>query len=160
DAMRERFAEQYALSAYDARQLTQSPALAEYFEATVRSGAPAKLAGNWIMGELARKLKELGGDTTRPPLSPERLAGLLALVGKGTITGPSAKAVFEKMFQTGRSADEIVAAEGLTQIDDDSAILTLVYGVLTDHADAVSQYKAGRTATFGFLVGQVMKAAA
>jgi aspartyl-tRNA(Asn)/glutamyl-tRNA(Gln) amidotransferase subunit B len=64
------------------------------------------------------------------------------------------------MCQSGRSADEIVSAEGLTQINDDSAILALVRGVLTDHADAVSQYRAGRTATFGFLVGQVMKAAA
>jgi aspartyl-tRNA(Asn)/glutamyl-tRNA(Gln) amidotransferase subunit B len=160
DAMRERFAEQYALPAYDARQLTQTRALAEYFEATVRSGAPPKLASNWIMGELARKLKGLGGDISQSFLSPERLAGLLALVGKGTLSGPSAKAVFEKMFETGRSAEEIVAVEGLTQIDDDVAILTLVHGVLTDHADAVSQYKAGRTATFGFLVGQVMKAAA
>src|SRR5262249_10248420 len=97
DAMRDRFAEEYALPAYDAKQLTQTRALAEYFEATIRSGAPPKLASNWIMGEVARKLKEVGGDTRQFPLSPERLAGLLALVGKETISGPSAKAVFEKM---------------------------------------------------------------
>ncbi|PWT81458.1 MAG: Asp-tRNA(Asn)/Glu-tRNA(Gln) amidotransferase GatCAB subunit B [Blastocatellia bacterium] len=160
DAMRERFIEQYALPPYDATQLTQSRLQAEYFEKTVRRGAAPKLASNWIMGELARKMKDIGGDNPPPPLTPDRLAGLLALVGKGTISGSIAKDVFEKMIQSGRSAEEIVSGEGLSQIDDDSTILELVRVVLTDHADAVSQYRAGRTATFGFLVGQVMRAAA
>ena len=88
------------------------------------------------------------------------MAGLIALVEKGTISGSIAKDVFEKMFASGRTAADIVGADGLTQIDDESAILSLIDGVLARNDDAVTQYRAGKTATFGFLVGQVMKAAA
>ena len=158
-ARRRRFVEEYALPEYDATQLTQSRAVADYFEAAVRAGAPAKLASNWIMGELARKLKEAGADIAASPVPPARLAGLVALVDKGTISGAIAKDVFEKMFATGRSADDIVAAEALTQIDDESQIATLIGDVLARNADAVAQYRGGKMATFGFLVGQVMKAA-
>src|SRR5207249_2705160 len=116
EARRRRLAGQHALPDYDVAQLTQSRALADYFEATVAAGAPAKPASNWIMGELARKLKEIDARTTPSPLPPERLAGLIALIEKGTISGSIAKDVFEKMFATGRAAGDIVAAEGLTQI--------------------------------------------
>jgi len=112
-----------------------------------------------MMGELARVLKERGQDIADSPVPAERLAGLLALVDKGTISGAIAKGVFEKMAATGQSADAIVAAEGLTQIDDESQIVTLIASVLGSNADAVTQYRAGKSATFGFLVGQVMKAA-
>ncbi len=159
DARRRRFVDEYALPDYDAGQLTQSRALADYVEATIRAGAPPKLASNWIMGELARKLKEIGVDIAAAPLEPDRLAGLVALIEQGAISGSMAKHVFEKMFASGLTAQTIVKAEGLTQIDDESAILDLVDGILTNNADAVAQYRAGKTATFGFLVGQVMKAA-
>jgi aspartyl-tRNA(Asn)/glutamyl-tRNA(Gln) amidotransferase subunit B len=158
DARRQRFVEEYALPDYDAGQLTQSPELAAYFEAAVRAGAPAKPASNWIMGELARVLRERGAGIDLTPLAPERLAGLIALVETGTISGPIAKSVFEKMLTSGQSADDIVRAEGLTQIDDESQILALVADVLRRNADAVAQYRSGKAATFGFLVGQVMKA--
>ena len=158
-ARRTRFIEEYALPEYDAGQLTQSRALGEYFEATVRAGAPAKAASNWIMGELARKLKETGGDVATA-LPPIRLAGLITLVDNGTISGSIAKEVFEKMYTSGRAAEEIVAADGLTQIDDDSHLVGLIADVLAKQAEAVAQYRGGKTATFGFLVGQVMKAAA
>jgi aspartyl-tRNA(Asn)/glutamyl-tRNA(Gln) amidotransferase subunit B len=158
-ARRARFIDEYALPEYDAGQLTQSRSLGDYFEATVRAGAPAKAASNWIMGALARTLKETGGDiATAPP--PARLAGLIALVDKGTISGSTAKDVFEKMFASARAAEEIVAAEGLTQIDDEAHIVALIAAVLAKQPDAVAQYRGGKTATFGFLVGQVMKAAA
>ncbi len=160
DARRRRFVEQYALPEYDAGQLTQSRAVADYFESTVAAGAPAKLASNWIMGELARKLNEAGRSIDASPLAASRLAGLIALVSNGTISGSIAKDVFEKMFTSGRAADEIVAAEGLRQIDDESQIVGLIAGVLSQHADAVAQYRGGKTTTFGFLVGQVMKATA
>jgi len=160
DARRRRFVEQSAVPEYDAGQLTQSRALADYFEATIAAGAAAKPASNWIMGELARKLKEIDARTTPSPLPPERLAGLIALIEKGTISGSIAKDVFEKMFATGRAAGDIVAAEGLTQISDESQIVGLIADVLAKNGDAVAQYRAGKTATFGFLVGQVMKAAA
>jgi aspartyl-tRNA(Asn)/glutamyl-tRNA(Gln) amidotransferase subunit B len=160
DARRQRFIEEYALPEYDAGQLIQSRALADYFDATVRAGAPPKLASNWVMGELARKRKETGADLEAVPLEPDRLAGLIALIEHGTISGSMAKDVFEKMFASGRTAGEIVEAEGLAQIDDEPAIRALVGRVLTNNVDAVSQYRAGKTAAFGFLVGQVMKAAA
>jgi aspartyl-tRNA(Asn)/glutamyl-tRNA(Gln) amidotransferase subunit B len=159
DQRRRRFTEAYALPEYDAGQLTQSRTGADYFEATVRAGAPTKSASNWIMGELARKLKEQNLDLGSSPLTPERLAGLIALVERATISGSMAKDVFEKMFGTNLSADAIVAAEGLAQIDDESQIVGLIADVLAKNVDAVAQYRGGKASTFGFLVGQVMKAA-
>jgi len=147
DARRRRFVAQYALSEYDAAQLTQSRQLSEYFEATVARGASPKIAGNWII------------NVAGSALPVDRLAGLLALVEKGVISGSIAKGVFDTMAASGRGADEIVAAEGLAQIDDESQIVRLIGEVLTKHADAVAQYRGGKTSTFGFLVGQVMKAA-
>ena len=88
------------------------------------------------------------------------LAGLLTLVERGTISGAIAKGVFEKMFTTGQDASTIVEAEGLTQIDDEAQIRSRIADVLAGNADAVAGYRAGKTATFGFLVGQVMKATA
>jgi aspartyl-tRNA(Asn)/glutamyl-tRNA(Gln) amidotransferase subunit B len=159
DARRQRFVEAYGLPPYDAAQLTQSRALSEYFEAAVHAGAAPKLASNWIMGELARTLKDAATEIAASAVTPERLAGLIALVAQGAISGPIAKDVFEKMYVSGRTAGEIVEAEGLTQIDDEPAIRAIVDGVLSTHQDAVAQFRAGKTATFGFLVGQVMKAA-
>jgi aspartyl-tRNA(Asn)/glutamyl-tRNA(Gln) amidotransferase subunit B len=140
--------------------LTQSRAVADFFESAVGAGAPAKAAANWIMGELARVLKESDRDISESPIAPARLAGLLSLIDKGTISGAIAKDVFEKMLAADRTADDIVSAEGLTQIDDEAQIAGLIADVLGRNADAVAQYRAGKSATFGFLVGQVMKAAA
>src|SRR5437773_5571212 len=160
EARRRRFVGRYALPEYDAGQLTQTRGLAEYFEAVVAGGAPAKAASNWIMGELARALKERNTDITSSPLGPGRLAGLIALIEKGAISGSMAKDVFEKMFATDRAADAIVAAEGLAQIDDESQITGLIAEVIDRNTDAVAQYRGGKTSAFGFLVGQVMRAAA
>jgi len=159
-ARRQRFVSEYGLPDYDARQLTQSRALSEYFEQAVRAGAPPKAASNWMMGELARLLKESGRSIEQSPVGAAQLAGLLALIEKGTISGAIAKGVFEKMMATGTDAAAIVASEGLTQIDDEAHIVSLIGEVLGRNADAVAGYRAGKTATFGFLVGQVMKAAA
>jgi aspartyl-tRNA(Asn)/glutamyl-tRNA(Gln) amidotransferase subunit B len=160
DARRRRFVTAYGLPDYDAGQLTQTRALADYFEEAVGAGAPAKAVSNWMMGELARLLKESGRDIAACPVTPARLAGLLALVEKGTISGGIAKGVFEQMYATQQDADAIVKAEGLTQIDDESQLLGIVADVLARNADAVASYRAGKAASFGFLVGQVMKAAA
>ena len=157
DVRRQRFVEQYALPAYDAAQLTESPALADYFEETVKAGANAKAAGNWIMGELARAMNERGIGIDAAPIAADGLANLIALVDQGTISGSIAKVVFEKMLATGKSADAIVKSEGLTQISDDGEILKLVAEVVSRNADAVTQYRAGKKQTYGFLVGQVIK---
>jgi aspartyl-tRNA(Asn)/glutamyl-tRNA(Gln) amidotransferase subunit B len=157
EARRRRFVDQYKLPEYDAGVLTQSMALASYFEATAAAAGNPKAASNWVMGELTRKLNELGADIDHVRLPPDALAGLIRLVDSGTISGPIAKQVFEKMYDTGRPAEAIVAAEGLGRIDDEAAVDAAAQTVLAAHADAVSQYRAGKRQTFGFLVGQVIK---
>jgi aspartyl-tRNA(Asn)/glutamyl-tRNA(Gln) amidotransferase subunit B len=158
DARRRRFVTQYGLPEYDAVLLTQSPALADYFEQTAAAAGNPKSASNWIMGELTRKMNELGVGAERAPLTPQALAGLIALVDSGTISGPIAKDVFEKMCAGGRQAREIVEAEGLARIDDEAALDAAVRDALAKNEAAVAQYRAGKQQTFGFLVGQVIKA--
>jgi len=147
----------YGLPAYDAGVLTSSAGLADYFEKVAAASGNAKAASNWVMGELLRTMKERGVDIAQVPLRPDALAGLIALVDKGTISNAIAKDVFAKMYDGGRSADEIVAAEGLAQNSDEGALLAIVRDVIARNADAAAQYRAGQQKTFGFLVGQVMK---
>jgi aspartyl-tRNA(Asn)/glutamyl-tRNA(Gln) amidotransferase subunit B len=158
DARRRRFVAQYAIPEYDAGVLTQSAALADYFEATASASGSAKMASNWIMGELLRTMNDRGQKIGQVTLTPVALAGMIALIDKGTISSSIAKDVFARMYDSGRSADEIVAAEGLAQIGDEGAVVGIVRDVLARHGDAVAQYRAGKMQTFGFLVGQVMKA--
>jgi aspartyl-tRNA(Asn)/glutamyl-tRNA(Gln) amidotransferase subunit B len=158
DARRRRFVTQYAIPDYDAALLTQSHALAAYFEATAAASGNPKAASNWIMGELTRKMNELGTDIEATPLTPAALAGLIKLVDSGTISGPTAKEVFEKMIASGRPAAAIVEAEGLARIDDEASVQAAVQRVLTANQDAVKQYRGGKKQTYGFLVGQVIKA--
>ena len=147
EARRRRFVDRYALPEYDAAQLTQSREMSDYFEAAVAAGASPKVAGNWIIN--------IAGSS----LPIERLTGLLALVEKNVISGSIAKTVFDTMIASGRTAEEIVAAEDLAQIDDEGQIARLVAEVLAKNASAVAQYRGGKSSAFGFLVGQVMKAA-
>ena len=157
DARRRRFVDAYGLPEYDAGVLTQSAELADYFEQVAVAAGNAKAASNWVMGELLRTLNDRGTSIGDVPLTPRALAGLIALIDKGAISSSIAKEVFAKMYDSGRTADDIVAVDGLAQIGDESALLSMVRAVIGTHADAVAQYRAGRTATFGFLVGQVMK---
>jgi aspartyl-tRNA(Asn)/glutamyl-tRNA(Gln) amidotransferase subunit B len=162
EALRGRLIAQYALPEYDADLLTRlgAPGVG-YFEATVAAGAPAKGASNWILGEIRRKLNELGTHdlaAASARIPPAALAGLLELIASGRISGSVAKGVFERMFESGRAAEEIVRAEGLAQIDDRAMLEDLVRRTIEQHPGPVAQYRAGRTATLGFLVGQVMKA--
>ena len=158
EARRRRFVAEYAIPDYDAGVLTQSAALADYFEQTAAASSNAKASSNWIMGELSRVMNERGLEVAQAPITPRGLAGLISLIDKGTISSAIAKDVFAKMIESGRSADEIVQAEGLAQIGDESAIVAAIRDVLTQNADAAAQYRAGKQQTFGFLVGQVMKA--
>jgi aspartyl-tRNA(Asn)/glutamyl-tRNA(Gln) amidotransferase subunit B len=157
EARRQRFIASYALPAYDAGVLTSSADLADYFEQVAMTSGNAKAASNWVMGELLRMVKERGADIRDVPLRPDALAGLIRLVDEGTISNAIAKDVFGRMYDTGRSAGDIVAAEGLAQNSDEDALLAIVRDVITRHADAAAQYRAGQQKTFGFLVGQVMK---
>jgi aspartyl-tRNA(Asn)/glutamyl-tRNA(Gln) amidotransferase subunit B len=158
DARRQRFVAAYGLPEYDAGVLTQSSALANYFEQAASASGSPKAVSNWVMGELLRTLKERGVAIEEAPLAPGALAGLIALVEKGTISSTIAKDVFAKMYDSGRSADEIVRADGLAQNSDEGALLAIVRDVIGKNGDAAAQYRAGKSQTFGYLVGQVMKA--
>jgi len=158
EARGRRFVAEYGIPAYDAGVLTQSAPLADYFEATARAAKNPKAASNWIMGELLRTLNERGQEIVDVPMQPPALAGLIALIDKGTISSSIAKGVFAKMYDSGRSADDIVSEEGLAQNSDEGALSAIVTEVLKTHEDTAVQYRAGKKQTFGFLVGQVMKA--
>ena len=158
-ARRQRFVADYGVPAYDAALLTQSRALAEYYEAAVREFPQPKLVSNWVMSEL---LRELPGDDERAiaqaKLTPSRLAGLLRLIDDGTISGKIAKTVFETMVRTGEDAIAIVRREGLTQVADAGALASMVASAIAGNPRAVEDYRKGKTAASKAIVGHVMKA--
>ncbi|HLZ93598.1 MAG TPA: Asp-tRNA(Asn)/Glu-tRNA(Gln) amidotransferase subunit GatB [Candidatus Acidoferrum sp.] len=158
EAKRARFVSAYGITPYDAEVLTGSRALADYFESAVKSGAPAKSAANWMQTELLRRLNDSGKEIDAGPVSPAALAELLKLLESGQITGAIGKKVFAAMFDSGRDAAEIVAAEGLAQISDTSAIEQAAREVIAKNPDNVAKYKSGNEGVFKFFVGQVMRA--
>ena len=157
DAKRSRFATKYGITPYDAEVLTASRTLADYFEAVVAAGAPGKSSANWIQTELLGRLSEARRPFADRP-EPTALAELINLVESGKITAAVAKRVFVTMFDSGRSAGEIVAAEGLAQISDTSAIEQAAREVIAKNPDNVAKYKGGNEGVFKFFVGQVMRA--
>jgi aspartyl-tRNA(Asn)/glutamyl-tRNA(Gln) amidotransferase subunit B len=157
-ARRARFIDAYGLPAYDAALLTETRGLADYFEIAAAASGNAKAASNWIMGELLRTTKERSIGIAQVTLSPESLAGLIKQVDRGVISSSVAKDVFARMYDSGRSAAEIVAAEGLAQIGDADALRIAVRDAIAANPDAVAQVRKGRNNAFGFLVGTVMKA--
>ena len=160
EARRARLVAQYGLPPYDAGVLTQSAALSGWFERAAAASGNAKAASNWIMGELLRLLRAADQDIAAlTTVTPEGLGVLIGLVDAGAINGPTAKAVFETMFTSGRAPDEIVKTDGLAQVSDEGAVLAIVREVIAREADAVAQYRKGKQAAIGFLTGQVMKAA-
>ncbi len=158
EARKERFMVEYGLTEQDALLLTASTELADYYEATARAGGNPKAAANWIMGELSRKMNELGIDVSAVRVTPEALGGLIRLIDHAVISGSTAKDVFERMYESGRPADEIVRSEGLAQIDDEATLARLVEETVGRHPDAVASYRSGKSGSLGFLVGQVMRA--
>jgi aspartyl-tRNA(Asn)/glutamyl-tRNA(Gln) amidotransferase subunit B len=160
EARKARYVAAFGLSEYDADLIVRAvTGGAEYFEAVLDAGAPAKAAANWIQGEIRRRLKDLGADNMSVvPVPPERLAELVNLADQGLVSSTVAKDVFEKMWATGARAREIIEREGLAQVGDESELAAMVEKVVGAQPDAVAQYRAGRKNTLGFLVGQVMKA--
>jgi aspartyl-tRNA(Asn)/glutamyl-tRNA(Gln) amidotransferase subunit B len=156
-AKRARFIADYGISAYDAGVLTSTRALASYFEATIRAGGNAKSAAAWISVELLRRLNDAGKSIEDCPVSPEALAGLLVIVERGEITAASGKKVFLEMFDTGKKPEEIIAAGGMAQISDTSAIETIARAVIAKSPDNLAKYKSGNEGVFKFFVGQVMR---
>ena len=157
DAKRTRFVKAYGLTPYDAAILSASRELADYFEATLKAGAGAKAAANWIGTELLRRLNESGSEISASRVSPASLAALLIEVDSGRITTASGKKVFGIMFETGRDAKVIIAAEGLQTMGDNSEIEKICRDVMEANPDNVAKFRKGNEGVFKFFVGQVMK---
>jgi len=155
-----RFAREYALSVYDAGVLCASRELAAYYEAVVsRLGAAhAKLAANWVMGELAGALNRDGVEIGASRISPATLVGLLTRIIDATISGKIAKDVFEALWAEGGEADALIEARGLKQITDTGAIEGVIAAVMAANPKQLAEYRSGKDKLFGFFVGQVMKA--
>jgi len=153
-----RYETAFDLPAADARVLTASRELADYFEACLAHFDRPKPVANWIMAELLGLLNAKGLDITESPVSPENLAELLGLMDDDVISGKIAKTVFEAMAETGKPAKVIVEEKGLVQVSDSSAIDPIVDKILSDHPDEVERYRGGQKKLMGFFVGQVMKA--
>jgi aspartyl-tRNA(Asn)/glutamyl-tRNA(Gln) amidotransferase subunit B len=158
EARMARYQSELGLTAYDAEVLTASRELAEYFEACIAAGAPPKAAGNWVMGEITRKLNDEGLAITASPVTPQRLTELLALVEKGTISGKIAKTVFEEMWQTDKTPAAIVEEQGLVQVSDTAEIERIIDDIMAANMGQVEGYRGGKEKVFGFFVGQVMRA--
>ncbi|MSS75643.1 MAG: Asp-tRNA(Asn)/Glu-tRNA(Gln) amidotransferase subunit GatB [Methyloglobulus sp.] len=158
EAKKLRFKEQYQLDDENAGILTSSRQLADYFEAVVKeSSCKAKLCANWITGDLVAALNKADLDITESPVNYHRFAGLLLRINDDTISGKIAKQVFELMWQSSLTADEIIAEKGLKQITDTGAIEAVIDKIIANNAKQIEQYLAGNEKMFGFFVGQVMK---
>ncbi|HEY8100750.1 MAG TPA: Asp-tRNA(Asn)/Glu-tRNA(Gln) amidotransferase subunit GatB [Burkholderiaceae bacterium] len=163
-AMRERFMRDYGLSEYDAAVLTQSKAMANYFEAVVNKVGKeqAKPAANWLMGDVSSTLNREGTDISTAPVTADQLALLLQRIADGTISNKIAKEVFGAMWEAksdkANLADEIIEAKGLKQISDSGALEGIIDEVLAANAKSVEEFRAGKEKAFNSLIGQAMKA--
>jgi aspartyl-tRNA(Asn)/glutamyl-tRNA(Gln) amidotransferase subunit B len=163
DARERRFMEQYGLTLREAESLTGERALADYFERTLAAWAGgdqnqrAKVASNWILGDLRALLNARATAISESKVSPEGLAGLLELIESGKISGKQGKDVLERAFSSGEAPAEIVKREGIAQLSDTGELEKIVADVIAENEKAVQDYHAGKTASLQFLVGQVMK---
>jgi len=158
-AMAARFVADYGLPEYDATTLTQSQAMAAYFEDTARACGQAKLASNWVMGEISRRLntEEIGMEAVK--VSSAQLAALIGRITDNTISNNAAKQVFEALWSgEGSDVDAVIDAKGLKQMNDSGALEKIIDEVIAANPANVEQYKAGKDKAFNALVGQAMKA--
>ena len=156
-ARQARLAKDYGLSSYDAGVITASRQMAEYFDAVIADGADAKLAANWMMGDLAKNLNAEGKTIEDSPVDAKRLGDMIQLISKGTISSKIAKKVFEEMWTSPDAPEKIVKDKGLVQITDTKAIEAIVDAVIAANPKPVADYQGGNKKAIGALVGQVMK---
>jgi aspartyl-tRNA(Asn)/glutamyl-tRNA(Gln) amidotransferase subunit B len=155
---RRRLVEQYALSEYDARILTEEKALADFFEESVKAGAPPKPAANWLTNTYRRRLLELHVGITESRLTPEAFAEIVLMVEHGIVaTTPAINTIFDEIIVSGKSPKQVVDEHDLRQISDESALAAAVDEVIAEHQDAVENYRKGNANSLKFLVGQVMR---
>jgi aspartyl-tRNA(Asn)/glutamyl-tRNA(Gln) amidotransferase subunit B len=172
-AQAERFVRDYGLPEYDATTLTQSPAMGAYFEAVAQASGQAKLASNWIMGEVSRRLNNEGTDISNVPVPACYLAEMLKKIADGTISNNAAKIVFDSLWERRRGAfgianadltqaavaiNQIIEDKGLKQMNDSGALEAIIDEVLAANEKNIAEYRAGKDKAFNALVGQVMKA--
>ncbi len=158
-AMADRLVADYGLPEYDATTLTQSPAMAHYFEAAAKASGQAKLVSNWIMGEVSRRLNmdEIGMDAV--PVSATQLAAMVGRIADGTISNNAAKQVFDALWKgEGDEVDALIEVKGLKQMNDSGELEKIIDEVMSANAAMVEQFRAGKDKAFNALVGQVMKA--
>ena len=159
--MAQRFAGQYGLSDYDATALTQSRSIATYFEAAARACGQPKLAGNWITGELARRLNSADLSIEQAPVSAAQLGALISRIQDGTVSNNAARQVFDALWSgEGTQVDALIEAKGLRQLNDSSALEGIVDTVIAANAKNVAEYRAGNAKALNALVGQIMKGSA
>jgi aspartyl-tRNA(Asn)/glutamyl-tRNA(Gln) amidotransferase subunit B len=154
---RARFIAEYGLPEYDAGVLTLARDVALYFEAVARASGNAKAASNWVMTEILRELKDDDRPLTSCPVAPGGLADLIRLIDDGTLSGKMAKDVFERMWQSGEAPRTIVERQGLAQVSNEAALRAVIDEILSASPQQVETYRAGKTSTFGWFVGQVMR---
>ena len=154
----ERYQSAFGLPAYDAGVLSAERPLAEYFEALVALHDNPKACSNWVMSEVLGALKDKGIAIADCPVTPSLLAGILKRIDDKTISGKIAKTVFEEVWNSGKSADQVIEEKGLKQVTDSGAIEAIVDEVIAANPGQVAEYRAGKEKLMGFFVGQVMKA--
>ncbi|AYV72335.1 Asp-tRNA(Asn)/Glu-tRNA(Gln) amidotransferase subunit GatB [Bacillus sp. PK3-056] len=158
DARQKRYMEEWGLPEYDAKVLTVTKEMADFFEGTVANGAEPKLASNWVMGDVSAYLNAEQKELAEVKLTPENLAGMIKLIGNGTISSKIAKQVFKELIENGGDAEAIVKEKGLVQISDEGALLKIIGEVLDNNPQSIEDFKNGKQKAIGFLVGQLMKA--
>jgi len=158
DQRQKRYVEELGLPVYDAKVLTVTKEMADFFEGTVAAGAEAKLASNWIMGDVSAYLNAEGKELHQIALTPENLASMIKLIENGTISSKIAKTVFKELIENGGDAEAIVKEKGLVQISDEGTLLKIISEVLDANPQSIEDFKNGKNKAVGFLVGQLMKA--
>jgi aspartyl-tRNA(Asn)/glutamyl-tRNA(Gln) amidotransferase subunit B len=158
DMRQKRYVDELGLPIYDAKVLTITREMADFFEATVKAGADSKLASNWLMGDVSAYLNAEQKELADIALTPENLAEMIKLIENGTISSKIAKTVFKELIEKGGSAEQVVKEKGLVQISDEGALLKIVSEILDANPQSIEDFKNGKSKAVGFLVGQLMKA--
>ena len=157
--MAQRFVQDYGLPEYDAVQLTQSKAVAQYFEDAARDSGQAKLVSNWIMGEVSRRLNADDLAIDKAPVQAPQLSLMVQRIADGTISNNAARQVFDALWsQPNTTVDAVIESKGLRQMNDSAALEAIVTDVLAANAKNVEEFRAGKDKAFNALVGQIMKA--
>jgi aspartyl-tRNA(Asn)/glutamyl-tRNA(Gln) amidotransferase subunit B len=158
DAKRQRFVKEYGLPEYDADMMTQSRAMADYYEEAAKLSGQPKVVSNWMMGELTRLMNADNKEIEDCPINPGKLAVMVKLISDGIISTKIAKTVFDEMYKTGKDPDTIVKEQGLMQVSDTDEIEKIIDDVIKANPSQAAEYRSGKDKLFGFFIGQVMKA--